>query len=305
MSAVCVCVLAHNEEKNIRRSLIDIYYRNLEIEFDFKLYANGCTDDTVQIARNLTTSIPRLEVYDLPVPSKPLAWNTAFYQNNHDILVFTDADISVDPGTVKDLCDQLNRDNSTVIVSTTFHPLSKGLPFQKRAVGFMQMPVAQDFQYGGFYAVRREALATIFDALNIMEMPLGMAGEDVFLEYLIGVERLRVSSKKCYYEPPNIDEYCAYLARVKWQSSQVEMFFKNSDANRDRSQDTTSAKFFRKLRLLATSPDRAERICAFVTRSLFKCMFARRIVSFSKAIGPVTYDGAWVLSGISRSKSCK
>jgi glycosyltransferase involved in cell wall biosynthesis len=305
MDKICVCVLAHNEQNNIEKTLTNIYGANREIEFDLKLYANGCTDKTAPIARGLRDRLPRLQIRDLPVASKSLAWNTAFFENSHDILIFSDADIRVEQGTINELCLLLRKDKSTVIVSSTMHPLYSGLPLTKRTVACMQMPVAQDFLYGGFYAARRNALAAIFRDLVMEGIPGGIVGEDAFLELLVGAEGLRVCGKKCYFEPPNAEEYCAYLARIEWQNERLKMCLSKSWENVARTDVCKKVKMLRKVRLLAASTERGARVFAFFSRAMFRCLFARRISAFSRAMGPLTYEGACILADISRSKSCK
>jgi glycosyltransferase involved in cell wall biosynthesis len=299
-----VCVLAHNEQTNIESTLKNIYNENPGVQFDLRVYANGCTDDTVRIAQSLGASIPRLSVRNLPVASKPLAWNIAFFENDHDIIIFSDADIMVDHGTVEEFISILLKDEGLIIVSSTIHPISIGQPLVKKMVAFMQVPVAQDFLCGGFYAVRRKTLAGIFTDLRIEGMPPDIAGEDVFLERLIGRSSLCVSTKRCHFQPPTADEYCAYLARVRWQNGQLDALFEKFKGMGGPDY-TRRMRYANKLRLLAASPALCARVCSFLARSLFKLAFSRRISIFHKEMEAITSNGASVLAGISRSASCK
>ena len=162
LKTICVCILAHNEEKHIKNTIQTILKGNTEIDFDIVVYANGCTDNTVQIVSEICHSKDNVYLRVLSIPSKPNAWNTAFNENKNPILVFSDGDITPEADIILSLHHTLQNKKEIALVGCQYWPKKNSLSFSQRISGFLQIPFGQDFLSGQFYAIKRAALVKIF-----------------------------------------------------------------------------------------------------------------------------------------------
>ncbi len=203
--SVCVCILAHNEEKNISRTLAAICSTKEAESLPVYVYANGCSDGTAKEVTRFAQTHRNVQLCELPIASKPLAWNTAFAAHRSEFIIFSDGDILVEPGAALQLVNELKSFPDAVIATCRQVAIDEGLTFQQKLVGFMQIPLVQNFLAGGFYAVRRQPLAELLEQKGFTALPEGVAGEDAFLDYLVGPERLVVSAACAAYLPPCLE----------------------------------------------------------------------------------------------------
>lgn len=300
-SDISVCVLAYNEEKHIERTLSAIVDGSEPSPFAVHVYANGCTDRTVEIARRFAETHANVFVREIPVASKPYAWNTAFAEQQSEFLIFADGDIVPEPGAVTHLVGRLKTIPHAVIASCRQVPLRKGLNLQQKLVGFMQMPLLQDFLAGGFYAVRRQTLAGLLAQLNYDGLPAGVTGEDCFLDNIAGHDRLLVAECCSAYEPPSFSDYCRYLARIRWQNEQLGLLLPNREGAPAglRSRLAGKLRGCRGVRRLLVSLVAVSMRCGF---KLIAFPFISRIY---RRLGPVREDGALILRSHTRSSSSR
>ena len=300
-SDYAVCMLAHNEEKHIARTLTAVSDESFESGAQLYLYANGCTDSTVDIARQFMERTANVHLREIARASKPNAWNAAFSEATADYLVFSDGDILPEPGAISRLVSVLRTNPDVVIASSKQLPLKQGLGFQQKLVGFMQLPVLQQFLYGGLYAVRRAALAEALSRKGYSLLPEGVTGEDGFLEFVLDKGQLTIADCVTFYEPPNLHDYLRYLARIRWQNDQLVLLL-GSIPGQDlgavekllfKIKKSTSVKY-----LLLSS-------CAASVKYSFKRVFRGRIDRIYQGLGPVTGDGAEILGSLTRSASAK
>lgn len=303
---ICVCILAHNEQKHIASTIKSIVEGDRDVDFDLVVYANGCTDDTVKIVKSLMVSYPNLRLRELEKASKPLAWNTAFQENNAPILIFADGDVEPESGLVLSLCKCITGNSDVTLASSQYWPQKTGLSYGQKLTGLLQIPFVQDFLTGCFYAVRRESLATEFEKRNISGIPEGIVGEDLFIELLVPETNFAIVEKKCFYEPPTIEDYQKYLARIRWQEEQLSSFFgdifPDSLANGHRELSTVLKKKFLYYqgvgRLLFGGG-------AASMRYVFTLLYRKRINRYYQSLGPVVEHGEDVLGTATRSNSAK
>jgi hypothetical protein len=296
-----VCILAHNEEKNIARTLAALCDDSREAAASIYVYANGCTDRTVKIVRKFGRDHNNVHVRELPVASKPNAWNMAFSEQLVDHIIFADGDILPDVGAAGQLVAELRNTPQAVIATCRQVPLMRGLSWQRKCVGFMQLPLVQDFLAGGFYAVRRQALAALLAERGYTALPAGVTGEDCFLDAIAGTARLRVAECRSAYEPPDISDYCRYLARIRWQNEQLSLLLPQAQVQ-------TADGIRRLINKLKKSRNRARLLPAGIAvsmRYLFKLIAASAIKRNYRALGPVRMDGASILQNSTRSFSSK
>lgn len=305
MKQACVCILAYNEQSHIARTIHAVLNGNEDVDFDIIVYANGCTDRTADLVRELSDSIPNLRLRELDRASKPNAWNTAFAENTNPILLFSDGDVIPEPGSVSALTRHLQDNPSVSLICSELWPNKGGLTAQQRLVGFLQIPLVQDFHVGGFYAVRRDALDAALQAKQLTGIPEGVAGEDGFVELLFAPAQFRAATKKVYYDPPALDDYCRYLARIRWQNEQLAEvypeFLERSTLG--------SRPVLLRLRDKVIAANGIGRfllgVSSTASRCLFKTVFRRRIHAYYLGLGPVVRDGESILGTATRSESTK
>jgi glycosyltransferase involved in cell wall biosynthesis len=301
MKTFAVCILAHNEERFIERTINAILNTTQLKDFSITVYANGCTDKTYQIAKYLSLKNKNIKVLDIAIPSKVNAWNVAFNEHDEDVLIFCDGDVVPEKNAVFQLLQDLNQNEEVVISSTRLFPLTYGTNFERLFVGFMQLPLKHEFLSGGMYAVKRKKLKAKLQARNLSGIPAGVTGEDYFLERLITPKEFYISACQNFYEPPTLKDYVRYLARIKWQTEQMEMVL---GPNRDL--EMPKAKLIlRKLTGHKNILYLFFSIPAVGLRLLFKTINSRKINRVYRELGPVVLNGEAVLTKATRSHSTK
>lgn len=93
----CIIIPAHNEASVIERSLQSLI-EQARSEDQIIVSCNGCTDDTVQIARRFE---PRVTVLDSPIPSKTCALNFGEQSATTFPRIYMDADIILGEGALQ------------------------------------------------------------------------------------------------------------------------------------------------------------------------------------------------------------
>lgn len=299
LPGVCVCVLAHNEEKHLEATLSAICAGDDLTPVPVFVYANGCTDRTVAIARRFSGRHQQVVVRELPVASKPCAWNAAFAEHATEYIIFADGDIIPDTRAADILLETLAADPAAVIATCRQVPRSQGLTLQQRLVGYMQTPLHQDFLAGGFYAVRRLHLAELLSQQGLNGIPPGITGDDAYLDRLVGHDRLLVADCYSAYEPPGFKDYCRYLARLSWQNAQLKHFLPILKTSGSTSiWRRLSAKLSRNhcgIRLMSS-------LIAVSLRYAFKVLAAPVIHRIYCSLGPVRLDGAGILQSSTRTE---
>jgi glycosyltransferase involved in cell wall biosynthesis len=296
-----VCVLAHNEESAIERTLFTVIRQSEGKPFPVYVYANGCTDRTEDVVRRFALTEPRVNLRTSGIASKPLAWNTAFEEQQREFIVFSDGDISPEPGAAARLVRELTAAPAAVLATCRQVPRTCGLVAGQRLVGYMQTPLVQDFLAGGFYAVRREALSALLEEHGLTGLPAGITGDDCFLDALVGAERLVVSECRTFYDPPDLGDYCRYLARIRWQNEQLALVLPSRGGISTRGVHSFARKVRRSrapIRFLRAVP-------AVALRYLFRLIAAPAINRIYRSLGPVSTDGAGILSLSTRSSSSR
>lgn len=297
---VCVCILAHNEEKNISSTLAAICSTKEAESLPVYVYANGCSDGTAREVTRFAQTHGNVQLRELPVASKPLAWNTAFAAHRSEFIIFSDGDILVEPGAALQLVNELKAFPDAVIATCRQVAIDEGVTFQQKLVGFMHIPLVQNFLAGGFYAVRRRTLAELLEQKGFSALPEGVAGEDAFLDYLVGPERLVVSTACAAYLPPSFSDYCRYLARIRWQNEQIRLCWQNiAHGHGFLKRVVNKITGIRSFRRLPVS------LLALSARNLYRMLFSSRIAKHYQNIGALRADGAGVLRDATRSLSTK
>jgi glycosyltransferase involved in cell wall biosynthesis len=295
-----VCVLAHNEEKYISKTIEALLF-GLKKNIPIYIYANGCSDHTIDISYKLKNKNSNIHPREIVTASKTNAWNTAFWEHkNVDYIVFSDGDIVPSKGAIEILINDLEQKPDVIISTSRLLPRVKDISFEKIFVGFLQLPFKHEFLSGGLYAIRRKDLLKLFEESGLNGLPLGIVGEDCFLELLMRPGQLHVSRCKNFYEPPSFKDYLRYLARIEWQNKQLRLFLGHHKND--------SISFFKKVYRKLSGNHFIYILIAFPAvflRTLFKKIFSSKIREIFYELGPVRENGNLILSQLTRSNSCK
>lgn len=102
------------------------------------------------------------------------------------------------------------------------------LAWNKKIVGFLQLPLSQEYLYGGMYIVRKKAFQNKLKELGLNSLPRGLVAEDAFFDHILAEKELFISKSLTFYEPSDINDYFKYLARIRWQNQQINLFFNST-----------------------------------------------------------------------------
>jgi cellulose synthase/poly-beta-1,6-N-acetylglucosamine synthase-like glycosyltransferase len=100
-------ICAHNEEEHIEEKLANAFEAAPPVDYEIVLVCDGCTDRTLEIARTVAASRPRLKVIDTPHVGKSAAQNLGVGRAAGDVIVFSDADTLLDKRTIVNLVKDL------------------------------------------------------------------------------------------------------------------------------------------------------------------------------------------------------
>jgi len=297
---ICVCVLAHNEETHIERTIKSLLIQSAIDDCKIHVYANGCTDRTIDIVNNISESHSNIYLTAIDIASKTNAWNVAFNENHYEYLVFTDGDIIVPDDGVEILIRNLNENSIYIVASSKQLPYFKNSNLEQKIVGFMQLPLRHDYLCGAFYAIRRSEIKNEFYNQGFDGLPLGLVGEDRFIQLLVGDSKIIYANCYSLYEPPDLNDYCRYLARIKWQNEQLQLYFTH-----DVTHKITFVKFINKI----VCYDNIKLLCISIFsvcfRFSFKLLYKNKINKIYNQLGNISKAASPILQDLTRSKSVK
>lgn len=164
-----VAVFAHNEERNIARSVGALLAEGGGGRVH--VLANGCSDRTVELARLLFADNARVIVHDIPVGDKSNAWNLFVheYAATADLYVFSDGDCEVCPGSLAVLVNTASSNPAANAISAL--PRSG----RKRDHYAAEMTENRDLA-GNLYALTGHFVNRIRQLG--LRLPVGLVGDD-------------------------------------------------------------------------------------------------------------------------------
>ncbi len=302
MTDFCICILAHNEQKHIAATIRAYAEQCLGLHGAIKVYANGCTDQTVDIVQSLVSEIPNLSLRIIDEASKSKAWNTAFHENGCPILIYSDGDVYPEKGAVTALLSLLQQEAlGPVLVGCSFWPNWNKASWEQRLTGFLQIPLNQNFLTGQLYTVKRSELKVLLCEHSLSGLPDGLVGEDCFLQYLVPRDKFWVIKNKVYYDPPTFADYFRYLARLQWQEEQISKHY----GGIVQSVTINTLRRFKEKIFSTQSVFHFVGLCSAPLRFLVKALFRKQVAEAKDTLGRATVDGSSILSQASRSQSTK
>lgn len=299
-----ICVFAHNEENNIRATLLTILDGSLDGVEKIAVYANGCTDNTHQEVRVISKKYHQVELIILEEASKSKAWNRAVWDNKNDILLFSDADVRPQRDATKKILEAFGGNDDLALVCCVSKPQVKDVSWEQRFVGFLQIPLLQDFLCGPYYGIRRSFILSRLEDIGMKGLPSGLVGDDAFVDVLTPRKNFFVIQSSVTYTPPSLQEFCKYLARIRWQNEQIDLILSDLYDIPITNRKPILIQLKDKIKR-AYLDKRSIRILPMCGKYLFKKCFAARISCEYKKLGRVSCDGSQILSRATRSYSVK
>ena len=137
-------------------------------------------------------------------------------------------------------------------------------------------------------------------------IPLGVVGEDEFLEALIPKNAFFVAREKVFFQPPTFADYWMYLARIRWQEEQLVQVYGDLLADQTRtSKGFRGGRFASKLASCRGPFRLLVGLTAAGLRTVVKTACKGRIDRCYRNLGPVRREGRNILSQATRSESAK
>ncbi|WP_394789576.1 glycosyltransferase [Rhodoferax sp.] len=183
MKPICsVAVFAHNEAAHIAANLRSIAAAAEGVALDVVVLANGCSDRSASIVRELAWASGRLRVVEVAVADKANAWNVYV----HDIAaeqadgaavmhVFIDADVRVEQGSLQALAQAF-------AAAPTANAVGAMPTSGRDQQAWVQRMLAVGTLAGGMYALRAEFVARLRQ--RQVRLPQGLVGEDWLVSLL-------------------------------------------------------------------------------------------------------------------------
>lgn len=200
-----IIIPAHNEARTLDRLLGQL--ADLKTEHDIVVVANGCTDRTADVARSHSWC----RVIELPVASKVAALNAGDAAVQAFPRIYLDADVSVNPDTLRALVQELDRD-TPLVASPSVSIDDKGASLLSRA--YQQVWAQTDYRLkrhtgSGLFGLSREGRARF-------ELFPEIIADDLYVRRLFAEHERRVSPGAPFtiYAPRSIRAQVGRLRRT-------------------------------------------------------------------------------------------
>lgn len=189
---VDVGIFAHNEAAGIAAMLQSLAAQDLGgLSLRVLVLANGCTDDTVAIARSV--DLPNLVICDLPLGGKSRTWNRFVHDLSDplaEVLIFADADIALpQTDSLRQLVAGLQADpalhvfNSQPVKDIAYEPQSLSPIDRLIALAGGGLDDWKTAICGQLYAMRA-------GPARALHLPIGLPVEDGFLRAMVLTDAL-------------------------------------------------------------------------------------------------------------------
>ncbi|MBI2668366.1 glycosyltransferase [Candidatus Woesearchaeota archaeon] len=113
MPDISVIIPAHNEENYLRKTLHSLENQTFQ-NFEIIVVTNGCTDKTEEIVKKRTDD--KLRHLSLPVANVSVARNAGALNAKGDILMFLDADTTLEQDGLQNIKQQFTADYSVATI---------------------------------------------------------------------------------------------------------------------------------------------------------------------------------------------
>lgn len=200
-----VVIPAHDEASVLARCLDSVYSDFAPGEVEVVVVANGCSDDTADVAR---AHPGRPQVLELPQGSKPAALNAGDRAVSAHPRAYVDADVRLSPGALRSVVAELDR--GALVAAPRPRFAVSGRPYAVRAfyATWQRLPFLREAPVGnGVYVLSEQGRRRFVDfpditaddlfVLRLFTRPERAVAEDAFfvvetprsLRYLMRVRR--------------------------------------------------------------------------------------------------------------------
>ena len=213
-----VVIPAHNEGAVIARCLTALARQEPAAHLEIVVAANGCTDDTVDLARSFTDALPGLVVLDLESPSKVGALNAADEACSAFPRIYLDADIELGPTVVAHLLQVLARQEPALAgPSIVFDVDAASAAVRHFYRAYAQTPYVQHALVGlGVYALNAAGRA------RFHEFP-ALVADDLFVQRLFAAtERHTVEGSFTVRVPRTLLDLVRVRTRTAYGNTQLQ-----------------------------------------------------------------------------------
>ncbi|MBL4620262.1 MAG: glycosyltransferase family 2 protein [Marinicaulis sp.] len=172
-----ICIFAYNEQHLLPYSIGALDAAAAGAPYHAHILINGCTDDTLLVAKSLASADPRITLHELPISDKANAWNEYVFRIAPDAHahIFLDGDIIPSVNSIAAL-DQSLQDNPCAYGAAA-------LPVTGRSQRkWAERLYVNQYLSGNLYALSADALST-FRQHNL-RLPFGAKGEDGLITYI-------------------------------------------------------------------------------------------------------------------------
>jgi len=196
---ISIIIPAHNEAITLPRCLSSIAAATApDCGVEVVVVANGCSDDTADIARGLTNTLPfAAHVIDLAEGGKPNALNAGDAAAAGPLRIYLDADVQIAPELLVQIAEVLDTDSAAYASGTLLIPDSPSLITRAFARFYRTVPFIRDGVPGcGLFAVNAAGRARWGDFPQII-------ADDTFVRLqFTSTERHKVTAT---YDWPLVD----------------------------------------------------------------------------------------------------
>jgi glycosyltransferase involved in cell wall biosynthesis len=123
------CLPVYNEEGIIKANTLATYNflqsQNYPFAWQLVLIVNGSSDQTFNIAKDLSQAWPKIKVINFPQGGKGRAIKNYFAMSSADVLVYMDIDLAVDLKNLNDLINPIIKDEADLVFGSRLLKNSK------------------------------------------------------------------------------------------------------------------------------------------------------------------------------------
>jgi glycosyltransferase involved in cell wall biosynthesis len=184
-----VCIIAHNEAKSIGKTL-DTLAIQTHKPSEVLVWANGCTDNTAQIARDMGAT-----VFEHDFANKPTGWNELNKLAKYNVRVFADGDVFIPPRSCERLVETLQV-TQTCVSAARLVPQYDAHSHLTRLV-FPVHKVPQTYICGRLYALDYDKF---LNTAQEKQVPTDILHEDGWLQLVTGYDFFVSSARVLYKE---------------------------------------------------------------------------------------------------------
>ncbi len=218
-----VCIFARDVEETLPECIGALNAAGLSAHDQVHILINGCSDDSLTVAKSLAAVDPRINVHELPVGDKANAWNEYVYRfapEDARTHIFLDGDIKPSDQSIDAL------DEALVAAPESYAAAALPVTGRSRRAWARRLLV-NSYLSGNLYALSETGMEA-FKKRNI-RLPFGAKGEDGLITYLLLTDlkggaddsfrsRIIIAEEACFEFDslnPNLRDLRIYARRLR------------------------------------------------------------------------------------------